>query len=294
MKGTASPTADNSPPILRWYQWRLRSLFVVIFLAAVAMSCGAVTIQHARRQKAVVDWVEALGGTATCEPTRLGRLLQDHSMVSVTEIHLSGKRVNDVDLVHFLGLGELETLVLNKTLITDAGLARFEALNHLRMLVLSDTAITNAGLTHLSRLDKLEVLALDKTRLSDDGLVNLEGLTQLRVLSLRDTNVSDRGVVHLAGLTRLQELWLDGTYVTDRGLVHLEASKQLRILTLMDTNVTEKGVKGLRQALKKCHVGLGVRHSGPLYSPPALRERGTTKEAEKRAPWNESMKTGHP
>jgi hypothetical protein len=32
------PTAENNPPTLRWYQWRLRSMFILMLLVAIGMS----------------------------------------------------------------------------------------------------------------------------------------------------------------------------------------------------------------------------------------------------------------
>ena len=55
METDSSPTAEQNQPKLRWYQWRLRSLFFLTFLVAIGMSWLAVTIQNQRKQKAAAS-----------------------------------------------------------------------------------------------------------------------------------------------------------------------------------------------------------------------------------------------
>ena len=38
MKNDPSPTAEKKPPKLRWYQYSLRSLFLLTLLVAIGMS----------------------------------------------------------------------------------------------------------------------------------------------------------------------------------------------------------------------------------------------------------------
>ena len=48
------------------------------------------TIQNQRRQKAAAEAITNAGGTVKSEPTWLGRLLRDDSLVRVTDVNLSG------------------------------------------------------------------------------------------------------------------------------------------------------------------------------------------------------------
>ena len=38
METKSLPTTGQKPPKLRWYQWRLRSLFILTLLVAIGMS----------------------------------------------------------------------------------------------------------------------------------------------------------------------------------------------------------------------------------------------------------------
>ena len=57
----SSPTAEK-PPKLRWFQYRLRSLFILTTLVAIACSWLAVTMQNQRKQKAAAEAIEKIGG----------------------------------------------------------------------------------------------------------------------------------------------------------------------------------------------------------------------------------------
>ena len=84
------PTAETKPPKLRWYQWRLRSMLILTLLVAIGMSYVAVTLQGQRRQHEAAEAIEKAGGTVTSEPTWLGELLRDDSLVRATEVFFFG------------------------------------------------------------------------------------------------------------------------------------------------------------------------------------------------------------
>jgi hypothetical protein len=191
-------TAGKKDRRLRWYQWRLRSLFLLTFAVAIGVSWLAVTIRDQRKQKAAAEAIEKAGGIARCESTWLGKLLSDRSLGSVWCASFSGETTADDAIKHLQGLSDLQFLVVSHTRVTDAGLA------------------------HLQRLNRLEMLWLDGNKLTGSGLVHLQGLPRLGFLSLKDTQVNDAALLHLQGLRQL--LWLDlrGTKVTDKGLDDLQ------------------------------------------------------------------------
>ena len=53
---------ETRKPRLRWYQFRLRSLFRRHVLACIGMSWVGVKMQRARRQKEAVEEIKKLGG----------------------------------------------------------------------------------------------------------------------------------------------------------------------------------------------------------------------------------------
>jgi hypothetical protein len=229
---TESLSIAEQQPKLRWFQFSLRSLFILTFLVAIACSWLAVTMQNQRKQKAAAEAIEKAGGEVVSEPTWLGKLLRDDSLVRVIYVDLRHTEVTDADLAHLQGLSQLQDLRL------------------------SNTKITDAGLVHLQGLSQLQELGLDSTKITDAGLVHFQGLSQLQRLGLDDTKITDAGLVHLQGLSQLQRLGLDDTKITDAGLVHLQGLSQLQLLWLVNTKVTAQGVKKLQQALPKCTIEL--------------------------------------
>jgi hypothetical protein len=195
---TASEPQPAAPYAkLRWYQFRLRSLFLLTLLVAIGMSWLAVTIQNQRKQKAAAEEIEKAGGWVKSEPTWLGKLLRDDSLVSVTVVGLAPGSVTDTEIASLQGLNRLRSVQLNHTSVGDAGLVYLRGLSQLRDLYLSDTEITDTGLENLRGLTQLDSLWLDGTRVTDAGLVHLQGLSQLQWLYLSDTKVTDQGVKKL-------------------------------------------------------------------------------------------------
>jgi hypothetical protein len=197
METTPPPIAEPPKPRLRWYQYSLRSLFVLTTLVAIGCSWLTVTIQNQRRQKAAGVALQKAGGTVLYKQTWLGRLLRDTSLLRAKDATFSGQPTSDVDLVHLQELSQLQRLCLGKTRITNVGLVYLETLSQLQELDLEDTKVTDVGLAHLQGLSQLKVLLLNNTDITDAGLLHLRGLQQLQKLSLRGTKVTDQGVKRL-------------------------------------------------------------------------------------------------
>jgi hypothetical protein len=217
---TDSPSTAEKPPKLRWYQWRLRSMFLLTLVVAIAMSYVAVEMRNQRKQNAAAEQFKKGGGKVQSESTWLGKLLRDDTLVEVTDVSLAGNLTGE-KVVYLDPCG--------KFIIADK-LWPLEELSQLRTADFCNVPLTDASLVYLQGLSQLQVLDLTDTNITDAGLANLQGLSQLQMLGLSYTKVTDAGLVHLKGLNRLQKLWLG------------------------NTKVTAKGVKMLRQALPNCNI----------------------------------------
>jgi hypothetical protein len=236
MAAETVPAAGRAKHKLRWYQYSLRTLLLVMTLACVGMSWVAVKMKQARDQHAAVEAIKKLGGVVFYDyeadrndpspqppgPTWLRRALGDDAFVNVTVVYLVNSGVNDAELEHLKGLPQLGVLSLYGTKVGDAGLENLKGLSHLREMSLCGTKVGDAGLEHLRGLAQLQTLFLEGTKISDAGLQYLEGLTQLQVLNLSHTKVSDAGIEHLKRLTKLKGLDLRDTNVTDAGAQDLQ------------------------------------------------------------------------
>ena len=158
----------------RRFQYDLRSLMLVVVAVAVPCSWVAVEMRQERKQK-MAEWALAKeGGMVFGEPTWLGKLLRDNSLVSVAEVRLSLLPVTDTGLVHLRRLTQLHRLWLDSPKITDAGLVHLEGLRELQSLWLDSPGITDAGLVHLEGLKQLNVLVLDGSKVTDQGVKKLQ------------------------------------------------------------------------------------------------------------------------
>jgi internalin A len=271
------------PGRLRWCQFRLRTLFLLVFLASIGMSWIAVDMQRSRRQWAAKARIEKLGGEVYYEPTWLGRLLHDESLVDATRVALIGQRFTDSDAACLRDMHHVRQLVFTRTQVTDAALAYVENMSRLKSLYLHNSrGVTDAGLAHVRHAKRLEILNLTGTRLTDAGLAHLCGLDQLRLLYCPPAT-TDAGVANLLGLRNLQDFVLDntkvtdvslarlpemrrlggvfveGTKITDAGLAHLGKIEPLRALDVGNTAVTDSGLAHLA-TLRHLSI-LGLRHT---------------------------------
>ncbi len=185
-------------PKRRWYQFSLRTLFIITTLFAIPCSWYAYEMNEAAKRRAAIEKIEKLGGEViyydatdpftSLEPARwyswLRRLHGDVHLGNVTAVAwLSpAKHVTDADLVHLKGLTNLTDLWLDYTQITDAGLVHLEGLTNLEELFLHGTQIGDAGLVHLEGLTNLTGLWLQDTQVTDEGVKKLqEALPNCRI-----------------------------------------------------------------------------------------------------------------
>jgi Leucine-rich repeat (LRR) protein len=185
-------------PKLRWYQYSLRSLFVLMTLVACACSWYAYEMNEAAKRRAAIEKIIEAGGKV---------LYYDASNPNSGEppawYAWLRKLHGDEHLGNAIAVGEgpwtkLERLHLDRTQITDAGLVHLRGLTKLEVLNLSRSpSIDGSGLVHLKDLTNLKVLYLASTQITDAGIMHLKDLTNLEYLSLYDTQVTDEGVKKL-------------------------------------------------------------------------------------------------
>ena len=198
----------------RRFQYSLRTLLIVVFLASVGMSFIAVRIQRVQRQKTAVATIRANGGSTwydyqkgegVSEPPGPAWLRDRFGIDWVADV-VGASVTSDKNMEPVGGLLRLKALHACGRGISDAGLKHIEGLKRLETLVLSDTGISDTGLQSLKGLTELRYLGLEGTRITGEGLENLQGLTRLRGLDLRRTRLTKVGVTRIARLSRLESL----------------------------------------------------------------------------------------
>jgi len=210
----------TAKPKRRWYQYSLRSMFVLTTLVAMACSWYAYEMKQAAERRAAIWKIERLGGEVVyynaADPHTPGEPPSWHSWL--------------------------------RKLHGDAHLGNPAS------VVLRTNEVTDDDLVNVKCLPNLQVLLLDGTQTSDAGLARLKDLDKLAVLGLAATQITDRGVAQLKSFSDLQWIDLFDTQITDTGLMYVEGLKNLEYIDLGNTEVTDEGVKRLQEALPSCTI----------------------------------------
>jgi hypothetical protein len=209
-------------PTGRRLRYGLRSLLVLIAIAAVAVGFVQRRAANLRIQRSVAAEIQRLGGYVRFEvtdpgPAWLMRLLGTDFFADVYLVECDSPQLGDDTLLHIEKLHRLEWLLLDSDQISDAGVRRI------------------ANLTALGRLD------LGSQQITDDGIAALQRLSNLRWLALRRTQVTPAGVERLRqALPNCQIQWerpsFRGTPSAFPEIPPLDAGPELAQNRLFDPN----------------------------------------------------------
>ncbi len=269
MRQPLAKFVSHLTPKRRWFQFRLRTLFVLVGVLCVSFSWLGWKLEQKRQERAAVASIWDLGGVALYDwegiispsippgPSWLHRFLGDDffAHVAMGDLHQDGRRAGG-DLVHVEARVGLERLFVNGAEVTDAGLSHLGRLHGLKVLHLQLPLVSDAGLVHLKDLTRIQDISLYGTQTTDAGLVHLKGMTQLESLWLDGLRISDGGLAHLKEFTRLKRVSLVGTTITDAGLEHLKDLTAITELDVGDTQVTDVGLAHIKRMTQLKELGL--------------------------------------
>jgi hypothetical protein len=270
-------------PRRRWFQFSLRSLFLLTLLVALGLGGFMTEFRRARSQTEAVEAIIASGGTVgyryvfggSDSRSRFGQSRFETQRRPLASLFGEGFlayvvvadfvpaddlmdhgacRTVDADLVPLERLPYVESLNLYHAIqVTDAGLKHLEHSTRMRVLNLELTSMTDTGLKSLGAMSQLEELSLTYPRMPGRGLELLRQFGGLRKMILGPW-IADADLRQLKYLTGLRQLSLTGMGITDAGLEQLKGLTQLKQLDITGTRVTPAGVRRLRDALPKCEV----------------------------------------
>ena len=223
----------------RWYQFRLRTLLIVVTISAVGFGILARDLRRHEREQRFFVWVLQ----------QQGQLL---TMADEDYYYFDDYNYHDYRFD-----GTTRALPSFAFVITVPPRSYWERITnsqppfpvHVPAVDLAGTKVTD--LTPLTDQPGLICLKLDDTEVSD--LAPLAELTSLRLLRLPGTKVRD--LTPLSDLKDLQILYLMNTQVTD--LSPLVGLKKLEVVILDGTPVSDEQVRMLKKELPECNI---VRH----------------------------------
>lgn len=201
----------------RWYQFGLRTLFVLVTIACTGFGWIAYKWRQAQIQREGVQSIQSVGGNIEYDYPWDEDGTYNSDKVTPPAGYLRNKFGDDlflnVKVVSFWNTG---------VHLDDAALTHLDTFTQLEAISLAGTGIRDNSLARIRGLTQLVYVGLDRNPITDVGIENLCGLTRLRGLELSDTKVSDAGLRHLHGLRKLRKVWLYGTPVTDAGAQELK------------------------------------------------------------------------
>jgi hypothetical protein len=176
------PTAETPKTKLRWYQYSLRSLFVLTTLVAIGMSWVATKIQQKRAERLALSQIEKLGGLVhvigpegegdtsiivyvwkkPAEPRWLRRVIGEDIWDNGYDIWLpaedicgiGGYECTDHDLarIPWSDFRRLRAVYIFSRKVTDEGLSKLETLRSIEALLIVETKITDGGIERFKRV----------------------------------------------------------------------------------------------------------------------------------------------
>lgn len=205
----------NAKRKLRWYQFSLRTLLIVVTLFALACSWFAVKMREAERQKQAKQAILEIGGDVRYDfefdsageetdadgpsgPAWLIQLLGEDFFKNVVAVEIPADHLDKEMLSQLLMMPRLKAVQLQCKFTRDS------------------------DLTLLNELPQLRKVTFYHAQMMDSELAELKGLKQVEVLEFHNVSISDAGLKHLKGLSNLKEFHYSYTDITAKGIQDLQ------------------------------------------------------------------------
>jgi hypothetical protein len=175
-------------------------------------------------------------------------------------LHVTEFEVSDAMMARVKHLDSVETLIIDKGVLSDRAINPISAMPRLRHLRLRLSPITDEGLKTLAQCESLWYINLPHARCTAEGVAALRQIPRLRQLRLGSPGLGNEVTAAIASIESLRGIHLIGVAVTDEGLKTLAAMPHLESLYLDDAKVTEAGWEWLFRNYPQIHVHVNQEH----------------------------------
>lgn len=263
-------------------RFKLRTLILLLTVAAVLVGMFAAELNRARRQGEVVEQLRAfnsfgdydsahyrlgwLGNSRTagvicdwvhphfgCRLTHLTINLMDASELMTDGTVHSTK----VDIASLRALRYLESLQMRSGELSAPEFEAIASLPRLQHLSLHGCHLPPHAMDMLSGSKSLETLEVSSCHLMDADLAEFDAPPTLRSINLSNNRLTDECVAAVVRYRQLATLLLYQNTITDEAIPELLEMKHLERLGLAFTDVTTDGAKQLATAKSLREVSLG-------------------------------------
>lgn len=200
------------------------------------------------------------GATVVLDDQDFRGMIQNILEAKSTELEITKFPIDDSEFNEVLKLDWLETLIIDKGILTDRSIERLPSFKNLRHLRLRLSPITDEGMKSISNVKSLWYLNLPHAKCSSKGVAYLQALPSLRQLRLGSSELSNGVAEQIATLHSLRSLHLIGVPIDDDGLKLIAALPNLQSLYLDDSKVTEDGWEWLFNKASHLHVHVNQNH----------------------------------
>ncbi len=178
----------------------------------------------------------------------------------LNKLHVSEYEVDDAMIESIGDLETLETLILDRGVVTDTSMATIASLPKLQHLRLRLSPINDEGFKQLSKCESLWYVNLPHAACTAQGVAELAAIPKLRQLRLGSSRLGNEVTREIASIESLRGVHLIGVAVTDEGLKTLAAMPHLESLYMDDSAVTEAGWDWLFREHPHLHVHINQDH----------------------------------
>ncbi|MGA2253866.1 MAG: hypothetical protein ABSG53_04320 [Thermoguttaceae bacterium] len=253
--------------VFRWrFQFSLRTLLLLVVVAAVPCSWLAACTKDAKTQRTVVDSIESAGGDAYFYDRENKCQFHYHTWNLRSSPLLPSWAVFDLyySISHVFyhpqpaNFDRPQTIIIQENGNFSEQITLITKLRHLRCLGLAGTTVDDACLEQLAKMGELERLYLQCTKVTSMGVAKLKqslpnveigwGWDRVKYQHGSEgaeytTFQEDNAIANEKDLTRL-ELSVDAT---DAELIRLSEFGRLKSLSLRNTKITDAGLQYLKR-----------------------------------------------
>lgn len=277
--------ADPPKPRRRWFQFRLRTLLIVVAICALFAGWFRHKLEQSRLQAIAVKALEAAGRgqvsivyddeppgpywtmgknppqAFSLVPNWIKKLFGRDFLCDVVEVDIQigmfgGGPVSDpvIKSEDWQPLTHLQRLSVSTLHSVDSILTSIPNPSELRKLdvVCSDI---DKSLPWMARFKRLQSLTLAGA--TDEGLTQIEALTDLTELNVSSDEIGDMSMAKIGRLHRLKTLNISSAKISNRSIPALDALSELEELHLAGTKISASGFGNLEACTNLRSLELG-------------------------------------
>lgn len=224
----------------RRFATSVRSLTLLVALAAVVLGWLAVQREKVRREREALAELQRIQGRLTApRDFWIDQPVSVQSWMLPWWLALGGAPgFSEVTAVSF-DLRSYDDGFEEDVRIGDVEMRIISEFSSLRALEVPRSDVGDPGLEQLRSLGKLEELDLTDTRITDEGLRHLRHLSSLRSLTLDHLPLSGKGLRYLAQCPKLQRLSLQYVPLSSEHAGHINAFKTLERLRVRSATLDQ-------------------------------------------------------